>query len=441
MVAAFSFGPLGAMTDLVVAPGAGVESGRGRSEFVSGGGVRWARQGASSPRTWRVARSWQEKDFTRLLDLAAHSPASPFYLYDRACAARNLLPAKDSFGIPATRTNLCVNPGWESGFTQFGVAPAYAGAGVSGALATNWFDAGTRSAKFTFTNYGSALPFGAYAGTMARAGLLPGRTYTVSATMRYEPTAALTAGQVPEQANIAWALQATTPTASNVIISAGAAIPMRAWVGRRSFQFTIPEDATEAAIVLSTNLFSSMRPGTLWVDSITLEEGVSEGSYFDGGSSGYAWSGTANASSTVPSMVPVAGIPMPPVRWTKARAFVLAGRTYTLSAWTTGAAYPLTYQETGNPAYSMPAPVGGLSQTTFTPTVSRVMTLTRPAGRVVSGVRIHEGVADGTFYPSEGTPTRVAVTDPGRTYQLVTGTQTLTDYDVELKEIGVQGNF
>lgn len=441
MVAAFSFGPLGAMTDLVVAPGAGVESGRGRSEFVSGGGVRWARQGASSPRTWRVARGWQDNEFARLLDIAAHSPASPFYLYDRACARRNLLPAKDSFGIPATRTNLCVNPGWESGFTQFGVAPAYAGTGVSGALATDWFDGGTRSAKFTFTGNGDALLFGAYAGTMARSGLQPGRTYTVAAMLRFEPSATLAAWQAPEQPNVAWSLQATTPTTGQVTFSLGAAVPMRSFVGRQVFQFTIPEDATEAALVLTSRAFYSMRAGDLWVDSITLEEGVSEGSYFDGTSPGYAWSGAANASSTVPSMVPVAGIPMPPVRWTKARAYVLAGRTYTLSAWTTGATYPLTYQETGNPAYSMPAPVGGLSQTTFTPTVSRVMTLTRPAGRVVSGVRIHEGVADGSFYPSEGTPTRVAVTDPGRTYQLVTGMQTLTDYDVELKEIGVQGNF
>ncbi|RII41871.1 hypothetical protein DWB68_10110 [Galactobacter valiniphilus] len=335
-----------------------------------------------------------------------------------------------------------MNPGWESGFTQFGVAPAYDGPSATkptGALATDWFDGGTRSAKFTFTTYGSVRPFGAFAGTLARTGMQPGRTYTVSAMMRFEPTAALGSGDSPEQPNIAWTLEAQGPFGEGTF-AVGTAIPMRAWVGRQVFQFTIPEDATEASLSLDTQ-FYSMRAGNLWVDSITLEEGVSDGSYFDGASPGYAWSGTANASATVPSMVPVAGIPMPPVRWTKARAFVLAGRTYTLSAWTTGTTYPLTYQETGNPAYSMPAPVGGLSQTTFTPTVSRVMTLTRPAGRVVSGVRIHEGAADGTFYPSEGTPTRVAVTDPGRTYQLVTGTQTLTDYDVELKEIGVQGNF
>lgn len=441
MVAAFMFGPLAQLAELRPAPGVQVESGRGRSEFVSDAGVRWARQGASNPRTWRMSRPWQDPAFARMLDLAAHSPASPFYLYDRECARRNLLPARDSFGIPATRTNLVQNPGWESGLTQFGAAPAYRGTGFSGALATDWMDAGTRSAKFAFPTYGGVYIFGPFAGTLARTGMQPGRTYTVSAAMRFEPSVALTSSQSPDQPNIAWVLEAEGPSFGEGTFGISTAIPMRSWVGRKSFQFTIPEDATEARVVLSSNVFNSMRAGNLWVDSLTLEEGVSDGSYFDGASPGYAWAGTANASATVPSMVPVAGLPMPPIRWTKARAFVLAGRTYTLSAWTTGGTYPLAYQETGNPAYAMPAPVGGLSQTTFTPTVSRVMTLTRPAGRVVSGVRIHEGPADGAFYASDGTPTRVAVTDPGRTYQLVTDTQTRTDYDLELKEVGAQGAF
>lgn len=93
MVAAFSFGPLGAMTDLVVAPGLSPQNERGISEFISSGGVRHVQVGRRNPRRWVVSRPWRDPKFWELLSLAGHGMLGATYLYDRTQAMLNMLPA------------------------------------------------------------------------------------------------------------------------------------------------------------------------------------------------------------------------------------------------------------------------------------------------------------------------------------------------------------
>lgn len=236
---AFSFGTFpGGMADLVVSPSVQVSNQRSLKEGVSTGGVRWAQRARRNPRSWAVSRPWQDKGFIRRLAVAAHGLGGDVWLYDRACAQQNLLPARLSAGLGAAVT--------------------------------------------------------------------------------------------------------------------------------------------------------------------------------------------------------VAGMSLGAVTWTSCTARVLAGRVYTISAWAASGS-PLSYTLPGGSLTAMPTVVSRLSVVTFTPTVDGVVTLSRTT-QVVSGVRIHEGIPDGTFYATEGTPCRVAVADPDRTYQLVTDTQTRTDYQVTLLEVGDTGS-
>lgn len=138
--------------------------------------------------------------------------------------------------------------------------------------------------------------------------------------------------------------------------------------------------------------------------------------------------------------VTVAGVPMGSVTWKTLTVPMIPGRTYTVSVWQAGGVgvnpSPLLVTPPGGTQTAMPAPVGGLSVFTFTPTVKGAVTLTQ-TDRRISGVRVHEGVPDGTYYATEGTPCSVAVKDPERTYQLVLDRETRIDYQVELLEVGL----
>lgn len=241
MTAAFSFGPLGAMTDLVVAPGVAPESGRDLSEFVTSGGVRYSQRTRRNPRRWAVSRVYQHPSFVKLLARASHGLLGVTYLYDRAIARQNLIPAHQSAG--------------------------------------------------------------------------------------------------------------------------------------------------------------------------------------DG------------------AQVVVDGAPMGAVRWPSIRVALLAGRAYTVSCWSPDDASPLSAKEGSLPAVPLAAPVNGLSSLTLTPATDTVLTLQRLNNQTVAGIRVHEGIPDGAFYATAGTPSQVAVSDPKATYQLVTDTATSSDYAVDLIEVGLPGVF
>lgn len=132
--------------------------------------------------------------------------------------------------------------------------------------------------------------------------------------------------------------------------------------------------------------------------------------------------------------VTVAGMSLGAVTWKTLTVPVLAGRTYTVSAWAASGS-PLTMTTPGGTAVPLPAVSGGVSTRMFNAASTGHLTLARTT-QITSGVRVHEGLPDGTFYATEGTPTTVAVRDPERTYQLVTDTDTRIDYTVELLEVG-----
>lgn len=121
---------------------------------------------------------------------------------------------------------------------------------------------------------------------------------------------------------------------------------------------------------------------------------------------------------------------------------VLAGRLYTVSAW---ADYPsntrvATIQINADPVMPVGTPTGTGTRycaASFVPAADSVVTL-RTTRVGVSGLRMHDGPPDGAFMTGYGTPCRVAVQDPARTLQLVTG-QVRSDYEVTLQEVGKPG--
>lgn len=119
------------------------------------------------------------------------------------------------------------------------------------------------------------------------------------------------------------------------------------------------------------------------------------------------------------------------------RAYLLAGRTVTISCWTNviAGANVLTVTHDGN-TVTLAAPPGTGSRytyATYTPMADGVLT-TQVTG-TLSGLRIHEGAPDRSFQVTQGTPCLVEVVDPSEVVQMVTD-RTRIDYQVTLNEVG-----
>jgi len=139
--------------------------------------------------------------------------------------------------------------------------------------------------------------------------------------------------------------------------------------------------------------------------------------------------------------VPVDGALMGAFGWESVKVPVLAGRVYTISCWTTGTTSPLLVTKPGESVGPLPkADALGLSQLTFTPVTDGLIKLARDA-QLISGVRVHEGIPDGRFYATSGTPCRVAVEMPSETYQLITDDESRIDYSITLHETGRTGYY
>lgn len=100
-MASHFFGPLGAMEQVKVSKGVTTETGRGSSEFVSSGGVRYVQRGRAAPRTWTVGRVYQGPGWARLFSMDAHGVLGQCWLYDVAEARENMVPANLSAGTGA----------------------------------------------------------------------------------------------------------------------------------------------------------------------------------------------------------------------------------------------------------------------------------------------------------------------------------------------------
>lgn len=443
------FGPLGSMERVVVSAGVTTETARAFSEFISGGGVRHVQRGRAAPRSWTVGRVYQGPDWARLLGLAAHGLLPDCWLYDVAAARENMIPSQLSVGSNAdtlirwVRRNLATNPSFESG-AGMGGAVTSAGSAVVG-VSTDWAGSGTQSLKISgngVLEYPGAYPWGGIGpSVMTRMGVQAGKTYTVSADFyQFVPQASSWATGARcmwfgPSIGAAWGKSADAPN-----------IP---GVHRIKCTFTIPAGTTSMAAAFTLG----SKESTGYFDRVLIEEGTTDGTYFDGSAPGASWDGIPNASASVlagqdfypAQRVLVGGLPMTALRpGHTVQVPVLAGRLYTASVWAdeSPGSQVATYQlGTQTPQSVLSAPGSGSRScaASFTPMEDTIATITTTAQNT-SGLRLHDGPPDGLYFAGHGTPCKVAVQDPVRTLHLVTE-KVRSDYQVTLQEVGKPGQI
>lgn len=141
----------------------------------------------------------------------------------------------------------------------------------------------------------------------------------------------------------------------------------------------------------------------------------------------------------------VAGMPLGALAaGTSATVPLLKGRLYTVSAWSAHEAGQVVFTtKFGTDALvNTLAPSGSgvrVTSRAIAPSQDNTLTVTVGSGANVSGLRIHEGPADGDWLPGHGSPCKVDVIDPQAVLQLVTDGHGLTDYTVGIQEVGQPG--
>lgn len=431
--APYFFGPLGAMEQIWVEPGVSVESTRGSSDLVVGRGTRYFQQGRTAAREWKASFNDQTQEATRLISMAANGMLQQCWLYDIAEAQENMVPADLSAGSPSRiRKNLATNPSFENGTGQSGGGIA-AGGGATVAASTEWAASGSRSIKVSggTSTATSFYPFGNLVGQMARVGFIPGKTYTIGATLRL--TGAQTGVLDANPRTIVVTAVVNGVTVQTYARSKPAA--NGAGSSRAVVTFTVPSNAEN----LYVRLMNGSMTQPVWWDDLTFEEGATDGSYFDGFTPGARWDSTPNGSPSS-AFVVVDGLLMGGLS-AGHTVFVpvLAGRLYTLSAWTASSGPAFSYRLGAGPAVLVEAGHGQAS-TTITPGEDQILMLTvLGADRSVSGLRVHDGPPDGKYFSGSGNPTKVFVEDPTRTLTRKEGEQIRGDYQIILKETGRPG--
>lgn len=191
-------------------------------------------------------------------------------------------------GGAAPITNIAINPSAENGLV--GVNPSGA-AGFT--IATDWQLSGASSFKMT-PNAATNDTYFTLGGDLGgfRAGLEAGKTYTISSTVRLSAALAGTFTTNGSRQITAWYTNAAgghTSTKSNQAANvAGQSLV--------SVTYSIPSDATGAWLRFYHG--GSTGSGSLWFDNIMITEGSTTYAYADGGTSGWVWNGTPNASTS-----------------------------------------------------------------------------------------------------------------------------------------------
>lgn len=179
----------------------------------------------------------------------------------------------------AGRKNLCTNPSFETNTTGW--------TSLNGTFSrvSTWSQNGSWSASLAATASDSFISF---AETALPSGMRPGRTYTVSASFRQS---GVLGGTVHARARRIWvsivggALNGTEYQSTQKANVAAAE--------RLSLTFTIPEDASAVYV----RFYNGHSTGTMWFDSVLIEECPYLLPYFDGSTGGGAnWSGTSHGS-------------------------------------------------------------------------------------------------------------------------------------------------
>jgi len=195
-------------------------------------------------------------------------------------------PGHAANGVAAI-TNLTTNPSIENDISTYGAS------NVSATMSTNWAAQGTRSLRQVPGSTSSSDSFSAIGGDSGgiRMGLEPGKTYTLSATIRV-PSAMSGTLDTRARTIVVYTKEGTAgyvPTSSQQATNATGTT-------RLNVTFTVPTNATEAF----ARLYNGARQGggdTYW-DAIMLTEGSTAYNYADGDSPGWAWKGTAGNSAS-----------------------------------------------------------------------------------------------------------------------------------------------
>jgi prepilin-type N-terminal cleavage/methylation domain-containing protein len=183
-------------------------------------------------------------------------------------------------------TNLIVNPGFESNTSNWGASS------ITVAQASDWFQSGASSVKLTNTSTADTgdIRLSGGSATTFPPGMVPGETYTVSATLRM--TAPLSGGhnRSPRvmffhSINSSSFTEVFGPKANNV-----------AGVQTISHTFTVPANAT--GVVLGLGGSSSVIGEAVYYDNVIMTQGSTPYSYADGNTANWVWNGTVNNSTS-----------------------------------------------------------------------------------------------------------------------------------------------
>jgi hypothetical protein len=209
---------------------------------------------------------------------------------------------KDSTsGGTVVRRNLLPNPSFEVGVDQPGFPASSIAGNATTTTTTTWADSGQSSLMITSgNNMSSSLfltgqPTASMETTFQTLGMAAGKTYTIAGTIRLVDT--LTGTMHTQSRCISVRLRVNG--ASVDMISEPA--PNAPGVYRLSKTFTVPAGATGASPVVWNGTTGGQ---VVYWDSITLEEGGTDGSYFDGDTPTddeftYEWEGVPHKSASV----------------------------------------------------------------------------------------------------------------------------------------------
>jgi hypothetical protein len=194
-------------------------------------------------------------------------------------------------------TNMCPNPSFELAVDQVGWG-SRADAGADIEVSPEWSVSGSNSLKVT-GNGGHVASSAYYLIDRTASVLLPGKTYTVSATARL--SAPMTGTLHADSRSIVFGTRNATSGAFSYTVSKSTPLPNVAGAARLSHTFTVP-----AGFYGFIRLMNGSSASSIWWDEVDVAEVVAARPYFDGDTpsgatdneSHYRWTGTPHASTS-----------------------------------------------------------------------------------------------------------------------------------------------
>lgn len=226
-------------------------------------------------------------------------------------------PSYETAGaVEVVRTNLATNPSFEAGTSGWGGS-----SGATGTVSTDWAYSGASSVKIVGTTASTTAGSWRFSGSSATVfplGMLAGRTYRISVRAHYTGVhSSFSTATTSSQRRIVTYISTDGSTFTN---NFGPQAPNEAGDFTLTHTVTIPSNATGAIIGIGTamgNATDVTNAYPQYFDDFTVED-VTDGvpvdaTPFSGATAAsndrtYAWTGTANASTSTQSVTRVAGV-------------------------------------------------------------------------------------------------------------------------------------